>query len=41
MNNTRKAHLFLFIAQVIYALNFTIAKGLMPTFIGPAGLAEK
>lgn len=38
MNDTKKAHLFLLIAQIIYALNFTIAKGLMPTFIGPAGL---
>ncbi|HEX7413076.1 MAG TPA: DMT family transporter [Bacteroidia bacterium] len=38
MNDTKKAHLFLLTAQIIYALNFTIAKGLMPTFIGPAGL---
>ena len=38
MNDTRKAHLFLLAAQIIYALNYSIAKDLMPTFIGPAGL---
>ena len=38
MNNTVKAHLSLLAAQIIYALNYSIAKGLMPTFIGPTGL---
>ena len=38
MNDTRKAHLFLLAAQIIYALNYSIAKDLMLTFIGPAGL---
>ena len=38
MNNSVKAHLSLLTAQIIYALNYSIAKGLMPTFIGPAGL---
>src|ERR1700752_5192072 len=38
MNDTRKAHVFLLTAQVIYALNYSIAKDLMPDFIGPAGL---
>jgi drug/metabolite transporter (DMT)-like permease len=38
MNETQKAYTFLFTAQVIYALNYSIAKGLMPDFIGPAGL---
>ena len=38
MNENKKAYLALFIAQVIYALNYSIAKDLMPNFIGPAGL---
>ncbi len=38
MNENKKAYIFLFTAQIIYALNFSIAKGLMPNFIGPAGL---
>jgi drug/metabolite transporter (DMT)-like permease len=38
MNDTRKAHIFLLFAQIIYALNYSIAKDLMPTYIGPAGL---
>jgi drug/metabolite transporter (DMT)-like permease len=38
MNNRTKAHLSLLTAQIIYALNYSIAKGLMPIFIGPAGL---
>lgn len=38
MNDTRKAHIFLLLAQIIYALNYSIAKDLMPTYIGPAGL---
>lgn len=38
MNSTLKAHLSLFTAQVIYALNYSIAKDLMPTYIKPLGL---
>lgn len=38
MNNTLKAHISLFMAQVIYALNYSIAKDLMPGYIGPFGL---
>ena len=38
MNSTLKAHLSLFSAQVIYALNYSIAKGLMPDHIKPLGL---
>ena len=38
MNSNFKAHLSLFIAQVIYALNFSIAKDLMPNIIKPLGL---
>jgi drug/metabolite transporter (DMT)-like permease len=38
MSNTLKAHISLFAAQVIYALNYSIAKDLMPGFIGPFAL---
>ena len=38
MSNTFKAHLSLFAAQVIYALNYSIAKDLMPTYVQPFGL---
>jgi drug/metabolite transporter (DMT)-like permease len=38
MTNSLKAHVSLFSAQVIYALNYSIAKDLMPNFIGPGGL---
>lgn len=38
MTQTLKAHLALFAAQVVYALNYSIAKGLMPTYIGPLAL---
>ena len=38
MNPTLKAHLSLFIAQVIYAMNYSIAKDLMPDAIKPLGL---
>ncbi len=38
MNSSFKAHISLFIAQVIYALNYSIAKDLMPTYINPLGL---
>lgn len=38
MKSSLKAHLFLFIAQVIYALNYSIAKDLMPNHISALGL---
>jgi drug/metabolite transporter (DMT)-like permease len=38
MNSSLKAHISLFAAQVIYALNYSIAKDLMPTYIKPLGL---
>lgn len=38
MNNALKAHISLFTAQVIYALNYSIAKDLMPAHIGPLAL---
>jgi len=38
MKSTVKAHIALFIAQVIYALNYSVAKDLMPKAIKPLGL---
>ena len=38
MTDTVKAHIALFTAQVIYALNYSIAKDLMPNFMGPGAL---
>lgn len=38
MSSAAKAHISLFLAQVIYALNYSIAKDLMPNFISPLGL---
>lgn len=38
MTNALKAHISLFAAQVIYALNYSIAKDLMPNHIGPLAL---
>jgi drug/metabolite transporter (DMT)-like permease len=38
MNSNIKAHISLFAAQVIYALNYSIAKDLMPVYIKPLGL---
>jgi drug/metabolite transporter (DMT)-like permease len=38
MSDSLKAHVSLFTAQVIYALNFTLAKDLMPHYIGPGAL---
>jgi drug/metabolite transporter (DMT)-like permease len=35
MTKAAKGHLALFVAQVIYALNYSIAKGLMPDYLGP------
>lgn len=38
MTDSLKAHISLFAAQVIYALNYSIAKDLMPDFMGPGAL---
>jgi len=38
MQITTKGHLALLSAQIIYALNYSIAKGLMPAFIDPMAL---
>jgi len=38
MNDSLKAHTSLFTAQVIYALNYSIAKDLMPNFMSPGAL---
>ncbi len=38
MTNALKGHIALFAAQIVYALNYSIAKGLMPTFISPLAL---
>lgn len=38
MSPNFKAHISLFLAQVIYAINYSIAKDLMPTHIKPLGL---
>ncbi|HWY38764.1 MAG TPA: DMT family transporter, partial [Bacteroidia bacterium] len=38
MTDSLKAHLSLFAAQVIYALNYSIAKDLMPHYVGPGAL---
>jgi drug/metabolite transporter (DMT)-like permease len=38
VTNAVKAHISLFAAQVIYALNYSIAKDLMPDHIGPLAL---
>ncbi len=38
MTNALKGHIALFAAQLIYALNYSIAKGLMPTYIGPLAI---
>lgn len=35
MNATLKGHIALFVSQVIYALNYPLAKDLMPDYIGP------
>ena len=37
MKGVWTAHLALFSANLIYALNYTIAKGIMPEYIGPSG----
>lgn len=38
MNPSLKAHISLFIAQVIYALNYSIAKDVMPNYVKPFGV---
>ena len=38
MTDSLKAHISLFTAQVIYALNYSFAKDLMPNYIGPGAL---
>jgi len=38
MNNKLISHISLFVAQIIYALNYSIAKELMPAAIGPLAL---
>lgn len=38
LTNALKGHIALFAAQIIYALNYSIAKGLMPTYIGPLAI---
>ncbi|MBA3663869.1 MAG: DMT family transporter [Bacteroidetes bacterium] len=38
MTDTLKGHIALFAAQIIYAMNYSIAKDLMPGFIGPLAL---
>jgi len=38
MKSSFKAHIALFFAQLIYALNYSIAKDLMPLYIKPLGL---
>lgn len=38
MNKALQGHIALFAAQVIYALNYSIAKGLMPAFVHPIAL---
>ena len=38
MNNVVKSHLALFLANLIYALTFTLAKDIMPGTVSPMGL---
>lgn len=38
MNKSTKGHIALLFTQVIYALNYSIAKGLMPDYIGPLAI---
>lgn len=38
VTSSAKGHIALFLAQIIYALNYTFAKGLMPDYIGPIAL---
>lgn len=38
LSNSQKGHLSLFIAQVIYAMNYSIAKDIMPKYLHPISL---
>ena len=38
MNNNLKAHLSILGANVIYGINYTVAKDVMPDYISPFGL---
>lgn len=38
MTSSLKAHIALFSAQVIYALNYSIAKDVMPMYVSPFAL---
>jgi drug/metabolite transporter (DMT)-like permease len=38
LSNALKGHIALFVAQIIYALNYSIAKGLMPNYMGPIAM---
>jgi drug/metabolite transporter (DMT)-like permease len=38
LSTALKGHIALFFAQVIYAMNYSIAKGLMPLYMGPISL---
>jgi len=38
LTNALKGHIALFVAQIVYALNYSIAKDLMPTYISPLAL---
>ena len=38
LSKALQGHIALFAAQLIYALNYSIAKGLMPNFIGPMSI---
>jgi len=38
LTNAVRGHIALFLAQIIYALNYSIAKDLMPGFMGPLAL---
>ena len=38
MSKALKGHIALFIAQIIYALNYSVAKGLMPDFMSPLAI---
>ena len=37
MSNVLKAHLALFFVGTLYAVNYIVAKGIMPEFVGPSG----
>lgn len=37
MNSVTRAHIVLFLVGVFYAVNYIVAKGIMPEYIGPSG----